>query len=140
MHDITAVLALERECTGAPQWGESFWRGVFHGDAALRGVFVAKAGDQVCGYSVASYAAGVAELESVAVSESARRIGLGRALCERVMQWAREQGATSIELEVRESNVAALSLYRRLGFVEQGKRAKYYKEPVEDAVLMAAKL
>jgi len=139
-HDITATLALERACAGAPQWGEAFWRGGFSGDVALRAVFVAEADEQVCGYSVASYAADIAELESVAVSETARRSGLGRALCERVMQWARERGAKSMQLEVRESNAAALSLYRRLGFVEQGKRPKYYKEPIEAAVLMAAKL
>ena len=139
-HDVPAILALERACVEAPQWGEAFWRGGFPGDAALRAVFVAEVDERVCGYSVASSAADIAELESVAVSESARRSGLGLALCERVMQWARERGAKSMQLEVRESNVAALSLYQQLGFVEQGKRPKYYKEPVEDAVLMAAKL
>jgi len=139
-HDIPAIIALERACAEAPQWGEAFWRGGFPGETALRAVFVAEAGEQICGYSVASYAVGIAELESVAVSESARRSGLGRALCERVMQWARERGAKSMQLEVRESNAAALSLYRRLGFVEQGKRPKYYKEPVEAAVLMSAKV
>jgi ribosomal-protein-alanine N-acetyltransferase len=56
------------------------------------------------------------------------------------MQWARELGATTIELEVRESNAAARGLYRRMEFVEQGRRAKYYSKPPEDAVLMAAKL
>jgi [ribosomal protein S18]-alanine N-acetyltransferase len=56
------------------------------------------------------------------------------------MLWARKCGAKSIELEVRESNVAALGLYRRLGFIEQDKRKRYYKDPEEDAVLMTAKL
>jgi len=76
----------------------------------------------------------------VAVSASARRSGLGQALCEQVMEWARKCGAKSMELEVRESNGAALGLYRQIGFVEQGKRPKYYRDPEEDAVLMAAKL
>jgi len=138
--DIAAIVALERACTGAPQWGEAFWRGRFSGDAALRGVFVAEIDGEVRGYSVASYAVGIAELESVAVSASARRSGLGQALCEQVMEWARKCGAKSMELEVRESNGAALGLYRQIGFVEQGKRPKYYRDPEEDAVLMAAKL
>jgi [ribosomal protein S18]-alanine N-acetyltransferase len=138
--DIPAILALERACAGAPQWDEAFWSGGFFGDATLRGVFVAEIDEQVCGYSVASYVAGIAELESVAVSTSVRENGLGSALCELVMLWARKCGAKSIELEVRESNVAALGLYRRLGFIEQDKRKRYYKDPEEDAVLMTAKL
>ena len=137
--DIAAIIALELECAGAPQWGEAFWRG-FPGDAVLRGVFVAEIEWQVCGFSVASYAAGIGELESVAVSARARRSGLGKMLCERAIEWALEHGAKSMELEVRESNAAALSLYRLIGFVEQGIRPKYYKDPEEDAVLMAAKL
>jgi len=89
-HDIPAIAALERACAGAPQWGEAFWRGGFPGDAVLRGVFVAELDGQVCGYSVATYAVGIAELESVAVSTSARRSGMGQALCERAIEWARE--------------------------------------------------
>jgi ribosomal-protein-alanine N-acetyltransferase len=139
-HDIAEIIALERASAEAPQWGEAFWRGGFPGDAALRGVFVAEIDEQVCGYAVANYAAGVAELESVVVSAGVRRGGLGLELCERVMQWARERGAKSMELEVRESNAAAIGLYRRLGFMEQGSRPKYYRDPEGDALLMAAKL
>jgi ribosomal-protein-alanine N-acetyltransferase len=139
-HDIAAILALERECATAPQWGEGFWRGHFPGDAALRGVIVAEMDEQVHGYVVVAQAVGIAELQSVVVSADMRQQGLGLALCERAMQWARKCGAKSIELEVRGSNVAALGLYRRLGFVEQGKRPKYYRDPEEDAVLMAAQL
>jgi ribosomal-protein-alanine N-acetyltransferase len=138
--DIPAILTLERECAEAPQWGEAFWRNGFPGDAALRGVFIAEIDEQVCGYSVAAIAVDIGELQSVVVSSGARRNGVGLALCERAMEWARNKRAKSIELEVRESNAVALSLYKRLGFVEQGKRPKYYREPVEDAVLMAAQL
>jgi len=140
VRDIPAILALERECAGAPQWGEAFWRSGFPGDAGLRDAFVIEIDEQVWGYSVASCAVDIAELESVAVSERWRRYGMGMALCEVAMLWARKRGAKAIQLEVRESNVAALSLYRRIGFVEQGKRPKYYKNPEEDAVLMSADL
>jgi len=139
-HDIPAILALEHACAEAPQWGESFWRRAFPGDAALRGVFVAEIDEQVRGYSVVAIAADIGELQSVVVSHSARRAGVGMALCLRAMEWARRSGAKSVELEVRESNAAALGLYRQLGFAEQGRRRKYYRNPEEDAVLMAAKL
>jgi ribosomal-protein-alanine N-acetyltransferase len=43
---------------------------------------------------------------------------------------------SAIELEVRAGNLAALTLYRRFGFVEVGRRKGYYRDPAEDAVLM----
>jgi ribosomal-protein-alanine N-acetyltransferase len=78
----------------------------------------------------------LAELESVAVANSVRRSGIGRALCDAVIAWAREQGAAEIELEVRTSSSGAIALYTQLGFATVGARAKYYRGPVEDAVLM----
>jgi ribosomal-protein-alanine N-acetyltransferase len=78
----------------------------------------------------------LAELESVAVAESARRAGIGRALSEGVIAWCREMGAAGVELEVRSANFGAIALYRRLRFVEVGLRKRYYKDPDDDAVLM----
>jgi ribosomal-protein-alanine N-acetyltransferase len=78
----------------------------------------------------------LAELESVGVADSARRAGIGRALCEAVIAWVRGQGAEQIELEVRSRSDGAIALYRGLGFAAVGMRPKYYREPVDDAVLM----
>jgi ribosomal-protein-alanine N-acetyltransferase len=49
-------------------------------------------------------------------------------------------GARGMELEVRAASVGALELYRSLGFAERGRRRRYYREPIEDAVLMTAEL
>jgi [ribosomal protein S18]-alanine N-acetyltransferase len=75
-------------------------------------------------------------LESVVVLPSARRMGVGMRLCREVSEWCRRRGASSMELEVRVRSVGARRLYERLGFVEEGVRRGYYKEPVDDAVLM----
>jgi ribosomal-protein-alanine N-acetyltransferase len=56
------------------------------------------------------------------------------------MDWSRNRGAGTIELEVRASSSGALALYCSLGFVEQGIRRGYYRHPTEDAILMAASL
>jgi [ribosomal protein S18]-alanine N-acetyltransferase len=56
------------------------------------------------------------------------------------MAWARDNGASSIGLEVRTSNVAALALYSRLGFTTAGVRRAYYSSPMEDALLLQAPL
>jgi ribosomal-protein-alanine N-acetyltransferase len=83
---------------------------------------------------------GPAELESVAVDEAARRSGMGRALCGAVMAWCHTQGATEMELEVRAGSVGAIALYEGLGFCMVGRRAGYYRDPVEDALLMRREL
>ena len=83
---------------------------------------------------------GVAEIESIAVREDARRRGIGRSLCLQAIYWSQTAGAQSLQLEVRSASVAALALYRSLGFVEQGRRTGYYANPKDDAVLMALAL
>ncbi len=85
-------------------------------------------------------AAASAELESVVVRVSARRTGQGAALCSAVIEWCRSQGVASIELEVRSANIAAKGLYERFGFVEEGVRRGYYRDPEDDALLMRLNL
>ena len=78
----------------------------------------------------------LAELESVAVDPRERRKGAGRALCVAVMVWCKRMGAGTMELEVRAGGEAAIALYEGLGFVKTGQRRSYYREPVDDALLM----
>ena len=66
---------------------------------------------------------------------AARRMGVGRALCEAVIDWCKGQSA-ALELEVRAGSEGAIALYEGLGFVVTGRRGGYYREPAEDAVLM----
>jgi ribosomal-protein-alanine N-acetyltransferase len=49
-------------------------------------------------------------------------------------------GVEQVRLEVREGNAAAISLYRNLGFEAQGRRVRYYADPVEDALLLGLRL
>jgi ribosomal-protein-alanine N-acetyltransferase len=81
-----------------------------------------------------------AELETVVVDAPFRRQGVGSALLRACMLAAAQAGATSIRLEVRESNLAARSLYQHNGFSSIGRRRAYYSAPVEDAILLQAQL
>jgi ribosomal-protein-alanine N-acetyltransferase len=139
--DLEAVLGIAGVCAEAPRWGEGVWRELLAGEGGVaRAVFVAEMGGDVAGFVVVSCVKDVAEIESVAVLPAFRRMGLGRALCAEAMRWARDAGAQAMELEVRASSEGALALYAGLGFVEQGRRKGYYREPVDDAVLMSARL
>ena len=75
------------------------------------------------------------ELENIVVADTHRRHGLAARLLKQLITAARERDAEQILLEVRESNLPALSLYRKLGFSMTGRRTCYYRDPNEDAVL-----
>ena len=75
------------------------------------------------------------ELENIVVVGLAQRRGLGSRLLAELVELARGQGARSIFLEVRESNRAARSLYKKCCFIEIGHRKRYYRDPEENAAL-----
>ena len=81
-----------------------------------------------------------AELLNIAVSEAARRSGIGRALLTALLEEAKSRGIDLIHLEVRASNHVAIALYETLGFTQTGLRRNYYETPCEDAILMAKPL
>jgi ribosomal-protein-alanine N-acetyltransferase len=143
--DVAGVLALERGIAEAPHWGEGEYAAMVDADRAVgsavrRCFFVveAEAYRGLLGFAVGKVigSESVAELESVAVKASARRRGVGKALCAAVVDWCRERGAAGLELEVRAGSGGAIALYIGLGFVVAGRRVGYYREPVEDALLM----
>jgi ribosomal-protein-alanine N-acetyltransferase len=69
---------------------------------------------------------------NLAVQPSFRREGIGRILMETVLS----PGRGTWFLEVRESNYGAINLYKTLGFSLNGRREKYYVEPLEAAIVM----
>jgi len=77
---------------------------------------------------------------NLAVAPHVRRRGIGRWLLQQALTTGREQGARRALLEVRVSNHSAVALYEQAGFSRSGIRAKYYTNPVEDAVLMELEL
>jgi ribosomal protein S18 acetylase RimI-like enzyme len=56
-----------------------------------------------------------------------RGLGIGSALLEAAVGWARGQGLHKLSLEVFAHNTAAIALYRKFGFVEEGRRTKQYR-------------
>jgi ribosomal-protein-alanine N-acetyltransferase len=147
--DLVGVMRLEQEIAEAPHWTAAEYGAIvdsagFADGAVRRRLFVAEGKAGLVGFSVGkvlvSGVVNLGELESVAVGVSTRRSGVGRMLCEAVIRWCVERGATEMELEVRAGSAGAIALYRGLGFVPVGARAGYYRDPVEDALLMQLRL
>jgi ribosomal-protein-alanine N-acetyltransferase len=101
---------------------------------------VARSGGVVVGFMLAWRAADELHLTDLGVSEPARRRGIARELVEGLRREGEQTGARVILLEVRESNAAARALYRALGFGELDRRARYYDDTGEDAVVMQLQL
>lgn len=78
------------------------------------------------GFVLARLTAGEAEILTIVVSRSCRRRGLGRMLMDAVLRHLHSERAEALFLEVDETNLPALGLYRRLGFGEVGRREGYY--------------
>ena len=76
------------------------------------------------------------QIINVAVHPDVRRRGVGRRLMEAAEAYAKERGIVFLSLEVRESNIAARSLYSSLGWEEKGIRKGFYSHPVENACVM----
>ncbi|MEM2904321.1 MAG: ribosomal protein S18-alanine N-acetyltransferase [Candidatus Bathyarchaeia archaeon] len=96
---------------------------------------VAEADRRVVGYAVFSMRGRTAHILSLAVHPEWRRKGIGLALLKNVVCSARRSKASSIRLEVRESNLVAQRLYAQAGFSESGRIRAYYEDG-EDAVVM----
>ena len=77
-----------------------------------------------------------AELIRIAVDTKQRRHGIGERLLDNLLQEARTREIHNIFLEVRSSNVPAIRLYEKAGFINAGIRKGYYSNPTEDAIIM----
>ena len=92
--------------------------------------FVAKperrSGAAPSGFVLARLAAGEAEILTIVVSKNARRSGLGHSLMDTVLRHLHRARAEYLILEVDETNVAAIGLYKRFGFKEVARRPAYY--------------
>lgn len=131
--DAEQLIAIEQQSFLAPNWkaGEFF----------QHNTIVAEMNGQIAGFLVSRQTfAGDAvspserEILNLAVAPPFRRSGVASALLREELQTAAD-----FFLEVRESNLAAQALYRVFGFVEVGRRARYYRFPTETAIVMKMK-
>ena len=136
--DLDAVLRIEREVHAHPWTLGNF-------SDALRSKYLCKVAEeenQMLGYAVLMLAVDEAELLDIAIAAQHQRHGWGRKLLDEMMVLARRHNMLNVVLEVRASNVAAIALYRSVGFADIGLRRDYYpaENGREDAILMGRKL
>jgi ribosomal-protein-alanine N-acetyltransferase len=144
--DLDAVLAIEAQANPVPWKAADF-------EAFLRPPIAAElppdakgpagwvwADPEVQGFACVFAAADEGELQSIAVARDHWGRGVGSALMEALCAWARSGGLRTMHLEVREGNARALDSYARWGFLQTGRRPKYYRDNAEAALLLAKSL
>jgi ribosomal-protein-alanine N-acetyltransferase len=131
--DIHAVAEIERRSYSLP-WSPFTFRSLLRRPNAI--LLVAEDRTGIAGYAALWIAAEEAELGNLAVRPGRRGLGIGRLLLEHALREVRERAATSVFLEVRESNVVARQLYEDTSFRIVGVRPDYYSSPREDALVM----
>lgn len=136
--DLKQVLEIERDCFPSPWSEENFLHEIRRNPAAANWVLDAEG--IIVGYSCVWILGPELKINNFAVRREQRRRGLAQRMLVAVLRHAREAGCLRAQLEVRPSNRAALSLYRRFGFRQVGRRKNYYRIEGEDALLLEADL
>ena len=134
--DLEAIMTLERASFPTDAWSDAMMREELvsrHG----RYLVLEEAG-RLIGYGgIRAVQGGTdADIQTIALAESARGRGRGRGLLRSLLAEAGERGAREVFLEVRADNPVAQALYVSEGFVEIARRPNYYQPDGVDAIVM----
>lgn len=129
---IPHILKVEAECFSDP-WSEAMFLEEISGKFSH--YYVAVVDQKAIGYMGMWSLSGEGHITNVAVSRDYRRKGYAKALIEHFISIAESENLEFMTLEVRESNDAAIALYKSFGFTQVGVRKKYYDNS-EDALLL----
>lgn len=135
--DVPAIAALERICFSDP-WSENSIASEL--ENPLSYWLVADDNGCIAGYVGSQSVLDAADMMNIAVSPDYRRRGVAKALVDELILYLQEKRVIALLLEVRVSNVAAISLYQKMGFQQVGYRPKYYRNPREDALILRKEL
>lgn len=131
--DAPAIAAAEELIFSDP-WSERSITDLISTEGAM--CYTAKDGDRVIAYVLGRIIAPEGEIYRIATLPEYRKRGIAYRLLDYAYKTEKGHGLEVLFLEVRTQNVAARALYRAYGFDEVGVRKNYYKDPVDDAIIM----
>lgn len=131
--DISAVAQIEKECFSTP-WSENALQSELTNEGAV--FLVAKVCGETAGYIGMHIVLDECYIANVAVKKAFRNKSIAKTLLSVAEEKAKEQNCSFISLEVRVSNIPAISLYEKAGFISLGERKNFYSEPKENALIM----
>jgi [ribosomal protein S18]-alanine N-acetyltransferase len=140
--DLPAVLAIQKKTPLAAQWqGRDYARLALQpGGMILVADLETMTPPKVLGFAAFHRVIDEAEIQNFAVDPEHQRQGVARALLEEAKRRLREDGTKRCFLEVRAGNKSALELYFSAGFGLYSNRKNYYRDPPDDAFVLALQL
>ena len=130
---VAQIAELEKICFSDP-WSEKSIASELNNELAFW--LTAIEGDLVAGYIGSQTVIDETDMMNVAVHPDFRRKGIAEALVNALIEALKSRGSRCLTLEVRASNVPAITLYEKLGFSQIGRRKNYYRNPREDALIL----
>lgn len=131
--DLTQVAAIEKANFSVPWSLESFRESM---ELEHTIYLVAEEDGNIMGYCGMYRVFNEGEIVNVAVAEAYRRRQVASNLLKQLFTESTTLSVDNFFLEVRESNEAAIQLYKKLGFIEAGIRKNFYEQPRENAIFM----
>jgi [ribosomal protein S18]-alanine N-acetyltransferase len=134
---LESLIELERQCFSIP-WTKKMFTEELENQRTF--YCVAVYDDKVIGYAGMWVVLDEGQITNIAVHPSFRRRKIASYFLLTLIQYAKENGACQLTLEVRESNVLARLLYEKHGFYRVGTRRAYYQDNGEDACILLKNL
>ena len=135
--DAPCIAKIEKECFSTP-FKEDDILGYI--ESPIWHFLVAKRGEVVLGYISFTIIIDECQIVNVATSHDFRKMGIGSRLIEAFLDYIKQKEVKLAYLEVRESNLPAINLYKKYGFLESGISKNHYSKPTENAILMNKEL
>lgn len=132
--DLDAIMAIETATFPSDAWNRDTMRSELR--SRVNRYIVIEHQGEVIAYGGSRIVGCDADVQTIAVAASHRGAGHGRAIMDRLIELARDEGALQMFLEVRADNPAAISLYESLDFEQIDLRPGYYKPEGVDAIVM----
>ena len=132
LDDAAAIAEIEKVCFSSP-WSETAIKDAMNNSTCF---FKAVKGQKTVGYVSLYTVFDEGYVNNIAVLPEYRRQGIASLLLEKLTDFAKEKNLSFISLEVRASNISAISLYEKFGYKKEGERKNFYTSPQENAIIM----
>lgn len=133
--DIPLLVSMEREIYPESPWSANQFKEELAGMPKTREYLVALDELEIIGYGGVALLGDVADIHTLTIKESYRRLGIASSILEKLEFWATHRGAEALMLEMREGNQAAMSLYQKAGYQLISRRDNYYAKGIHALIM-----
>ena len=135
--DVSEVMKIERASFNEP-WAEIHFYFDLYSKVAHN--WVAESKSELCAYVCFWKIEDEVHINNIVVKETNRRQGIAQKLLDKMTDFAQKNSVKTMTLEVNEHNMSAQAFYKKNGFIEVGRRPKYYEYDQADALILTKEL